>query len=172
MTIKLAKTKKEMKDDSLFPYVQITYLEKLVDSLVCESYGTHGSPPKNSPCLLFCLNGNEANRFIIPLSAFDRNKNLKEGEFETGNFKVGSVIKFDEDGNINITTEKDVVISANQVTTDCDIIVTGGDVVADGISLKTHTHPLPDLETSVTVVPGGPPTGAVTGINVNTEEPE
>ncbi len=170
--IKLSKTTNEMNDSNLFPYVQITYLEKVVDALVAEPYGIHGSPPQNSPCLLICVNGNEANRFIIPLSAFDRTKGEKEGEFETGNFKIGSIINFDEDGNINITSQKDVVLSAQQITTNCDIIVTGGDVVADGISLKTHTHPQSDLTTTVTVTPGGPPTGAVTGVDVNTGEPE
>lgn len=143
--MKLAKTTKKVDDSKTFPVVQITYLEKVVDAVVAEGYGTHGSSPKNSPAILICLNGNEANRFIIPLSSLNRTKNLKEGEFETGNFKVGSIINFDENGNINITSKKNVVIEASQITANCDIIVTGGDVVADGVSLKNHTNKVGSL---------------------------
>ena len=37
-------------------------------------------------------------------------------------------------GAIDITTTAEVNVK------DCDVIVTGGDVKADGISLKEHTH--------------------------------
>lgn len=54
----------------------------------------------------------------------------------TGNIEVTAgttKITVNLDGDIAITT-------TGQVTTDADVIVTGGDVVADGISLKSHTH--------------------------------
>lgn len=138
--IKIAETKEVMQDGKMFPVVRIAYLEKIVDAAVISQSGIHSSPERGAPALLICLDGNEAKRMIIPLSSFARNKDLKEGETEVGNFKVSSTIKFDENGNVNIVSSKDVDIQATQVTLNCDIIVTGGDVVADGVSLKTHTH--------------------------------
>lgn len=47
-------------------------------------------------------------------------------------------IKIDENG-VNITTSKELTIKASKITANCDIETTG-DVKANGISLKEHTH--------------------------------
>jgi len=145
--IKLAKTTKIQDDSKLYPIVEITYLSKIANVANCESYGTHSSPPINTPCILLVINNDEANRFIIPLSAYTRKRNLKEGEFECGNFKIGSTIKFDENGNIFIDAVNDINITANggDINVIGNIHVTGGidatgDIVAGTISLKTHIH--------------------------------
>ena len=43
-------------------------------------------------------------------------------------------------GNANITASGNVVIAASEIQANCDNVVTGADVKADGISLKTHFH--------------------------------
>ena len=158
--IKLAKTIEVQKDSKLYPIVSVTYLSKIADVVNCENYGIHGSPPVDTPCLLLVVNNDEANRFIIPLSAPTRKRNLEEGEFECGNFKVGSTIKFDKDGNITIEAVNDINIEAKggDINVIGDIHVTGnidatGDIVAGTISLINHLTTLvqPGVGTS------GPP---------------
>jgi hypothetical protein len=47
-------------------------------------------------------------------------------------------ITLEAGGNANVTAGGTVAIEASGVTTNCDITVTGGDVIADGVSLKNH----------------------------------
>lgn len=102
--MKLAKTTNKTNDKGQFPIVQITFLDRpAVDAAVAEPYGIHSSPKTNSPCLLLEINGDCSNRIIIPLSAFNRTKELEETEVELGNFEVGSIIKFDKEGNVTLT---------------------------------------------------------------------
>lgn len=108
MSSKIAKTTNVSKDTNDFPTIQITYLERVSDAVVVNSYGNHCNPPLGTVGLQICTNGDEASKFFIPLSASSRPKGLKEGEFVTGNFKVGSIIKFDEQGNVDITCKKDL----------------------------------------------------------------
>lgn len=158
--IKNSKTTSEIRDDQAVPVVTVTYLKKVADVAVCENYGIHGSAPKETSCLMLVLNNDEANRIIIPLSAQTRTKNLEEGEFECGNFVKQSIIKFDKDGNINITSANDINIVAGggDINVIGDIHVTGdidatGDIVAGTISLKTHVHSGVSTGSSNTNVP-------------------
>lgn len=107
-----AKTTNKVNDGNQFPLVQITYLGKVGDGVLCEQYGIHSSAPVGTKCLMIIVNGDASNRYIIPLSAETRTKNLKEGEFECGNFKIGSIINFDELGNISITSLNTVNVNA------------------------------------------------------------
>lgn len=137
--IKFAKTTRPQVDNKAFPIVTVTYLERIADVATAENYGIHGSPPIGTAALMFTINNDEANRIIIPLSAETRTKDLEEGEFECGNFKVGSTIKFDKDGNITI------IAAGGNINVTGDIHVTGaidatGDIVAGTVSLKTHIH--------------------------------
>ena len=123
--MKLAKTTKVMDDSQNVPVVKITYLKRTVDAAVALPSGIHGSPPVDSPCLLITLNDNEASRMVIPLSFMDRNKNFKEGEFEIGNFKVGTTIKFDEDGHIEMSNgDEDLTSLINDLCEAAESITT------------------------------------------------
>lgn len=183
---KISKTTQAMKDDELYPVVQITYLDKTVDAIVGNHYGIHSSPAKDSPAILITINGDEANRIIIPLSIKNRTKDLKENEIEIGNFEIGSILKFDKEGNINITSKKDItlditgdaVVNASSATINCDTeingnktingnltivgnitasgTVSGGAVVAGGIDLETHIHPISVSSTPYTGNTGTP----------------
>ncbi len=101
--IKQASTTKPSADNTDYPIVQVTYLEKVADTVMAYPYGTHGNPPTGSPCLMLTVGGDESNRFIIPLSALSRNKGLKEGEFESGNFVTKATTKYLENGDIEQT---------------------------------------------------------------------
>lgn len=128
--IKQARTKLPVDDSgSGFPKVQITYMGRTSTAKVLEPYGTHGSAPKDTAAILICINEDEGNKFIIPLSAQTRTKNLKEGEFECGNFKLGTTIMFDEEGNITIkaASGKNVIIDAD-------------DLIVGGLSFLHHIH--------------------------------
>lgn len=132
--IKNAKTIDPVKDDKLVPLVKVTYLERIADVAIAESYGIHGSAPKNTPCIMLTVGNDESNRWLIPLSATTRTKNLKETEFECGNFVVGSIITFDENGNINMVSKNNVKIAEQggniNITADYDIniVANGNDV--------------------------------------------
>jgi len=159
--LKVAKTTDVTKDNGQLPIVQITFLDRpAVDAAVAEQYGVHSSPKVGTPCLLLEINGDCSNRIIIPLSAFNRTKGLEETEVEFGNFEIGSIIKFDKEGNITITGKKnltanivgDTTITSPNVTINGDVQVNGTidatgiitsdvDVISDTISGKTHTHP-------------------------------
>jgi hypothetical protein len=103
--IRISKTQDVMKDSELIPTIQVKYLEAITDASVGMPYGVNASPKINTPGLLVQINGDPANSIIIPLSMFNRNKELKEGEVEVGAFDTGNYIKFDEDGNIIITLD-------------------------------------------------------------------
>lgn len=107
--LKQAVTAEAVNDSGKFPKVKIAYLERVGTAVVAENYGFHASAPNGSPCLLITVGEDEANRFVIPLSAIKRQKNLKENEVEVGNMVVGSIIVFDADGNITVTCKKDLV---------------------------------------------------------------
>lgn len=145
--IKIAKTQDKVIDNKLYPIVNVKYLNREANSAIAEIYGVHGSAPVGTQCVMLIINNDEANRIIIPLSAQTRTRDLEEGEFECGNFVIGSIINFDKDGNINITSNNDINIVAGggDINVTGDIHVTGsidatGDIVASTVSLKTHLH--------------------------------
>ncbi len=129
--IKQAVTKQPSKDESLFPVIKVAYMTRLGDATICENYGIHGNPPVETPCLMVTVNGDESNRYVIPLSAHLRTKGLKEGEFETGNFLVGSILRFLENGDVILDAIKDVEINApnGMVTVNSPLITLNGNVI-------------------------------------------
>lgn len=137
--IKQADTTSVTNDSGKYPVVQITYLEKVSDSVVVYPYGTSGSPPLGSRCLLVTLLGDESVKFAIPLSSEFRPKNLLENEFACGNFKVGSIIHFKANGDIDIECQNEMNVTASKINVTGDIIVTG-DVISNGIPLDSHKH--------------------------------
>ncbi len=56
-------------------------------------------------------------------------------------YNADGSLDIDADSDINITSSGDINIEASAVNVNnCDVVVTTGDVIADGISLKTHFH--------------------------------
>ena len=141
MGAKQSKTTKASLDNKDFPIVQITYLERVSEAVIATPYGFHCNPPKNTPALLITLDRDEASQFIIPLNIGIRPKGLKEGEDIVGNFVVGSTIKFDKDGNINVVCKGNLnatvegsctaTIAGNTDIT-CPQTTINGDVIING----------------------------------------
>lgn len=105
-------------------------------------YGFISRPPVESLTVLMPLNADPSNCVGI---TDDPDKglmpDLAEGECAFGVYASGSYIHFKLDGTIEIRG-KIVHIGDNEQTG--SHTVTGGDVVADNVSLKTHTHPYID----------------------------
>lgn len=156
---------------TLLQTVQIELLKgELLDGIEhVEGYGRTAVPPKGWEGVAASLGGDRSHTVL--LSAFHRTyrlKNLKPGEvalyddlgnvivFERDQVKVAAVQHIDvtaptchitatttHDGNVTINGN--LTVNGTSVVTGMStlggVAVTGGDVVADGISLKTHTHP-------------------------------
>ena len=91
-----------------------------------QPFGIITNPPKGSPVFAFCEHGNLAEaRFVI---TGDANPPQPVQEGETLIYGGGSTILLKTNGDIEIRPAGDVK-------------VIGGDVIADGVSLKSHTHP-------------------------------
>ena len=106
------------RDDSQnYPSSQISYLGKVGDAEILSLYGFSFNAPEGSQGIVFSIAGHEENRVALLNLPKERFKNLKKGEIQIGNFKKGTSIKFDEDGNITITSANDVTINgATNVT--------------------------------------------------------
>lgn len=157
-------------DANKYQTTQISYLGKTADMEVIYPYGLCGNPPKNSLVLLFNVQGMEENRAGVANLVTERFKDLKEGEVAIGNYLTKSVIKFLENGDIEIYGKNDerVTIDRNSnisIAGNCSISVNGTttlscpggttinsdvhingtvtcseDVIASGISLVSHIH--------------------------------
>jgi len=155
--IKQALTTKPSADDTEYPLVQVTYLEKVADTVMAYPYGTHGNPPVGSPCLMLTVGNDESNRWIIPISALTRNKGLKEGEFESGNFITKATTKYLENGdieqsapggkikitaadNVEITSVIKVIIDAPETVLDSPITRVNGALILNPINAPGGTN--------------------------------
>lgn len=77
-------------------------------------YGMSANAPVGCVVLSFSVGGNEANQAGIPYSQQIRFSGLKSGEVVFGNPLSRSYIKFDEDGNIEIYSKKDIKIKTEE----------------------------------------------------------
>lgn len=82
-------------------------------------YGFFSHPPKNSKIVMLKDNGGTYYGMAYLDSVIP---SLEEGEVVGGNFQVGSIVKFDKDGNITITGKKDLNIT---IDGDCDKDISG-----------------------------------------------
>lgn len=166
--IKQALTTAPSKDEKPFPLVQMKYLGRTGDGVLCFPFGHHANPKEGTPCLMLTIGNDESNRYLIPLSAKVRNKGLKENEAEFGNFVIGTTIKFDEDGNMIVTSSKDIIVNCSgkldinvadeieitvpKITLNGDFDMVGdlevnGNIRSNGINLDDHVHS--DVESGV-----------------------
>lgn len=108
-------------------------LKDTVDHL--EPYGFTSNPPVGSEVLVCFIEGDRSHG--VAIAAADRRyrvQNLQSGDVAIYDAR-GAVIKLTPTGIVITGGGHDININgASKVT------VTGGDVVADGISLKTHKH--------------------------------
>lgn len=143
------------KDDKQFPQNQYQYFDKVKDIVTIYPYGHHAKAPLNSIALLVNV-GHEENSAAIEMSGDERPKGLKAGEAVFGNFVIGSIIKFHQDGkieiiaknDIDITCDGEVNINTSKVTINGNLDVTGTITAPTitttaGKDLGTHIHFVP-----------------------------
>lgn len=92
-----------------------------------EPYGFTSNPLPGAEVLAAFIEGDRSHGVVI--TACDRRYRVK-------NLAGGDVAIYDNKGHVIKLTATGIVILANGNP----VTVTGGDVIADGISLKTHKH--------------------------------
>lgn len=127
--IKLGKTSNFIEDNRPYPTVQVSYLGSIHgNATVVYPYGMSGALPEDTLGIVLTYLGHESNRLFIPLSTDTRVKSLKRKEIAVGygdQSQHQSYIKFDEEGNIIIKTDKIVKVEANKVEIDAAKIELG-----------------------------------------------
>lgn len=113
--LRWARITKAGTDDQQFATQQMEYLGKVSDGLIVFPYGIHGNVPADALALMFAVQGNADNRAAIAWTPKDRPK-LKEGEVAFYHPPTDALIKWDEDGNLIITTGEN---GAGNVTLNC-----------------------------------------------------
>jgi len=105
--------------------LQTLYNGKTLDKIQnLTPYGFFSNPPLGSKVVMIADTSNTYYGIayldeVIP--------SLEENEVAVGNFKIGSIVKFDKNGNINITCKKDTNIN---ITGDCNINCTNANITA------------------------------------------
>jgi len=126
------------KDSGQFAATQVQWMrDKVAITEVVHPYGLSSNAPVDSFALMFNVMGQEENRAAIVYAPQRRFKDLKEGEVALGNFLTRSVVKFLENGDIEITGTADQNINitgSNNVTIGGDntIAITGDNTVTVG----------------------------------------
>lgn len=94
---------------------QISYLGKPGgDAEILSLYGFSFNPPIKSQGIVLTISGREENRVALLNLPKQRFKNLLPGEVQVGNFEQQTSVKFDNDGNVTITSTKDVIVNSDQ----------------------------------------------------------
>lgn len=121
MIIKRGVVTKPGTDDKKYPETQVKSSGSTSNMELLYPYGSHGSPPVNSIAAIFMNEGKPDSKMGIAYEPDLRPKNLKDGEYECGNFVIGSTVLFREDGSI-LVSGNDLII---EVDGDANITVTG-----------------------------------------------
>ena len=102
--------------------VQVEFMGNTIDNVVVlEQKGTHSIPPKGTPCAVFQIGDNQ--HFAFMFENKQRPKDLKDTERAEGNFEAGCMIKYRENGDIEILNKQGATITLNS---DGEVIVNGG----------------------------------------------
>lgn len=102
-----------------------------IEAYVMESSGFSSAPMTDGIAIAFPIAGDEGKVVILPLApAKDRYDGLAEGEAKMGNLKKGTVIHFDDAGNIVLTGK--VIINGNMEF--------NGDIAHDGSMTTSGVH--------------------------------
>lgn len=144
-------------DSEAYPQGQCEHNGKTINYTRLSPYGLDSNPPKDFHLLLLSSQGQEGVRFGIASNMNSRKSGLKEGEIAVYNPVTKSFVFFKENGDIEIDSQKDVVVK-----TKGNVVVTpGGSATIDSSDVKlggtsglkalatedlltlynTHTHP-------------------------------
>jgi hypothetical protein len=115
-----------------YPVAQVSYFGKAGNSEEIYPYGMGGVSPSGSIGIMFNVNGQEDNRSHIATAPKLRPGGLKPGETYFGNLVSGSITIFKENGDWDVTINKDGNLTFNgdlNITVNGSVnIDSGGDV--------------------------------------------
>jgi len=115
--------------------------------------------------LMFNVQGQEENRAGMANLTRQRFKNLKEGEVALGNYLTGSVVKFLENGDIEVTANGDQNVT---VSGDVNLTVAGSvNVTAPTVSITSDVTITGDLTVTGATTLGATVTSSGTNISNN-----
>ncbi len=125
--LRWARTTKEGADLKDFPVQQVGYLGKVGDSVMWFPYGMHANIPVDELVLMVSMQGNPEARVSIPGSPQKRVKPLAASEVVFFHPDTGSKLHFKANGDIEISSTKDVrVLVAGNMLADVE-----GNLIAD-----------------------------------------
>lgn len=105
-------TTNKIDDSKEIPRVQVEFDGNTVDNMVLiEPKGEHSIPPKGTNCLVLQVSENQY--FILPNDNKNRPKDLKDTEKATGNFEAGCMIKYRNNGDIEIFNKQGASVTLN-----------------------------------------------------------
>jgi len=160
--IRRALVSRKTADTGQFPVAQVKWNDKVADIEVIYPYGLAGNLPKDALVLMFNVQGQEENKAGIGNTPKIRFKNLQEGEVAVGNPVTGSVVKFLENGDIEVTGVNDQNVN---ITGDVNLVV-GGDVnitTTGNTTITTTGNTTIDSTGNMSSTIGGTLTAIVTG---------
>ena len=148
-------------DDTLgLSGAEFEYHGKRIWGTAWKPYGIMSNVPDGAIGIVWAQNGHDSNAIgIIDKPSARPLKGLAKGEFAIANYLTTSHVFLKENGDVDVlASDADVTITANNIVATLTgaatitiggmtcvissggINVTGGDIIADGISLKTHVH--------------------------------
>lgn len=145
-------TRSDADDDvAVPPHLQVSWFGEAKEAEILNSYGFHSIPPVGSTGLVFSQSANQDAISVIAYLHDARPAGLEPGEAVVGNFVVGSIVKFLENGDIEITGKNDLNVTidgaANITVTDNTTVITPLFKI-DGNLEVTGTTTLGDTVTS------------------------
>jgi phage gp45-like len=163
------------------------YLGKVADGGMLFPYGMHGNVPADFLALIGAVQGNPDNRVVIGVMPKDR-PTLKAGEVAFYHPPTRALIKWDENGNLSITTGnegtgnvdvtcKNATVTASEsvnvtcadatLTATTTVDVTCADATVTATATATVTAPAIALTGNVTVTGNLAVTGTMLNAGVN-----
>ena len=145
--LRWARITKSGSDSEQFHTQQMEYLGKVSDGVMVFPYGVHGNLPEDSLALMFSVQGNPENRAAIGWTPKNRPK-MAEGEVTFYHPPTNSVIAWRSGGNLEITTNANVTLTAGgSVTINAPTWTLNGNMVVNGTMTNngkdvgdTHQH--------------------------------
>lgn len=117
-------------DTDQFPVQQVGYLEKVGDALMWFPFGYHANIPAETLAIMLSMQGNREARVALPGSPIGRPA-IAAGEVVIFHPATQSRIHFKANGDIEVTTDTKIKVTAPLAELIGDLTVSG-DVTVDG----------------------------------------
>jgi phage gp45-like len=151
-------------DSSAYPQGQCEHNGKIINYTRLSPYGLDSNPPKDFHLLLFSSQAQEGVRFGMASNMNSRKSGLEKGEIAVYNPVTKSFVFFKENGDIEIDSQKDVVINClgdTKITATGDVNLHGVNITATASAQASVVAPIVDV-TATTSASVTAPTVSVT----------